>query len=61
MVVRPGDIIFGDVDGVVAVPSEFARQVLDEALSIDKRETEQAKLILESGSLKDGLAKYGRI
>ena len=61
VVVRPGDIIFGDVDGVVAVPSEFARQVLDEALSIDKRETEQAKLILESGSLKDGLAKYGRI
>ena len=28
---------------------------------IDKRELEQAKLIVETRSLKEGLAKYGRI
>ncbi|WP_303963732.1 RraA family protein [Succinatimonas hippei] len=59
--VRPGDLIFGDIDGVVVVPKEFAEPVLKMALSIDERETEQAKLIIKSGSLKEGLAKYGRI
>ncbi|MDY2892078.1 MAG: hypothetical protein SOT14_11180 [Succinivibrio sp.] len=49
------------MDGLIAVPQEFAERVLEEALSIDARETEQAKLILKSGSLKEGLAKYGRI
>ena len=59
--IRPGDLIYGDIDGVVAVPKEFADAVLKEAVSIDKRETEQARLIIKTGSLKEGLAKYGRI
>lgn len=59
--VRPGDLIFGDIDGVVVIPKEFVEPVLKMALSIDERETEQAKLIIKSGSLKEGLAKYGRI
>ncbi|MBQ9273685.1 MAG: RraA family protein [Succinivibrio sp.] len=57
----PGDLIFGDIDGVVAVPAKFASAVLAEAKSIDERETEQAKLIIQTGSLREGLAKYGRI
>ena len=59
--VSPGDIIVGDYDGVVCVPREHAEAVLHMALDIDKREAEQARLIIESGSLKEGLAKYGRI
>ncbi len=61
VIVRPGDIIVGDVDGVVAVPREHAEEVLKMAQEIDEREAEQARLILESGSLREGLAKYGRI
>ena len=61
VIVRPGDIIVGDVDGVVVVPRQHAEEVLKMAEEIDAREAEQAKLILESGSLRDGLAKYGRI
>lgn len=61
IIVKPGDIIVGDIDGVVRVPREHAEAVLKMALEIDEREAEQAKLIIESGSLKDGLAKYGRI
>ena len=61
VIVRPGDILVGDVDGVVVVPREHAEEVLKMAEEIDAREAEQAKLILESGSLRDGLAKYGRI
>lgn len=59
--VRPGDLIVGDVDGVVCVPQEHVEAVLREAQSIDHRELEQAKLIIQSGSLREGLAKYGRI
>lgn len=59
--VNPGDLIIGDVDGVVCVPQEHVEAVLELSLSIDKRELEQAKLIIESGSLREGLAKYGRI
>lgn len=61
VIVHPGDIIVGDIDGVVAVPREHAEAVLEMAREIDAREAEQARLIIESGSLRDGLAKYGRI
>ncbi|ORM71553.1 RraA family protein [Pantoea rwandensis] len=59
--VHPGDLIIGDVDGVVCVPQEHVEAVLELSVSIDSRELEQAKLIIASGSLREGLAKYGRI
>lgn len=61
ILVHPGDIIVGDVDGVVVVPRAHAEDVLKMAREIDMREAEQAKLILEEKSLRAGLAKYGRI
>ena len=61
VIVKPGDIIVGDIDGVVCVPRDHAEQVLEMAQEIDAREAEQARLILDSKSLRDGLAKYGRI
>lgn len=59
--VHPGDLIVGDIDGVVVVPRAQAEAVLAMAQEIDKRELEQAKLIVAAKSLKEGLAKYGRI
>ncbi len=59
--VHPGDIIVGDADGVVVVPRGKADEVLKTAQEIDKRELEQARLIVQAKSLKEGLAKYGRI
>ncbi len=59
--VHPGDIIVGDIDGIVIVPRDQAEAVLTMAREIDDREAEQTKLILKEGSLREGLAKYGRI
>jgi regulator of RNase E activity RraA len=59
--VHPGDIIVADIDGVVVVPKALAAEVLKMSQEIDKRELEQAKLIVQARSLKEGLAKYGRI
>lgn len=61
IVVRPGDLIVADVDGVVVVPKDKAAEVLAMAQEIDARELEQAKLIVAEKSLRKGLAKYGRI
>jgi 4-hydroxy-4-methyl-2-oxoglutarate aldolase len=59
--IRPGDIMVADPDGVVCVPRVHAETVLAMAREIDSREAEQAKLIVQSRSLKEGLMKYGRI
>jgi len=61
ILVAQGDLIVGDEDGVCVVPPCVAAEVLKQAREIDAREAEQAKLIVSSGSLRDGLAKYGRI
>lgn len=61
IIVHPGDIIVGDIDGVCVVPHASAAEVLKMAQEIDAREAEQAKLILQAKNLREGLAKYGRI
>lgn len=59
--VNPGDLIVADLDGVLVVPQRHVEAVLAMAREIDLREAEQAKLIIQTGSLREGLAKYGRI
>jgi len=59
--VNPGDLIVGDPDGVVVVPKEHVEAVLKMATEIEVREAEQARLIRQTKSLREGLAKYGRI
>ena len=61
VIVHPGDIVVADIDGAVIVPRAHAEAVLKMAEEIDAREAEQARLIIETGSLREGLAKYGRI
>jgi regulator of RNase E activity RraA len=61
VMINPGDIVVGDVDGVVIVPRAKAEEVLAMSEEIDARELEQAKLIIAEKSLRKGLAKYGRI
>lgn len=61
VLVSPGDLIVSGTDGVVVVPKDHVEEVLVEAEGIDVREAEQTKVILESGSLQQGLNLHGRI
>ena len=55
--VNPGDIIVGDDDGVVVVPRERAREVLEKSKAREKKEEEVAKRI-ERGEITDFMADY---
>ncbi|WND39706.1 RraA family protein [Streptomyces sp. BB1-1-1] len=59
--IRPGDLIVADRDGVVRVPADLVDAVRRTAEEIEEREKEQTRLILDSGSLRAGLARYHRI
>ena len=57
--VAPGDFIFGDVDGVVAVPSQIAEKTV--ALALEKIEAEDTtrEELLRGESLKSVFARHG--
>jgi regulator of RNase E activity RraA len=61
VMIRPGDVIMGDRDGVVVIPAEKAEACLEKALEIDAREQEQTRYIQETKSILKGLEKYKTI
>ncbi|CEP66124.1 Ribonuclease E inhibitor RraA/Dimethylmenaquinone methyltransferase [Moorella glycerini] len=56
VVVKPGDIVVGDCDGVVVVPQERAREVLERAQAIAAKEKEVRELLRQG---KTTLEIYG--
>ena len=57
--VRPGDIVFGDLDGVIIVPKEAEEDAFAGAIEKARGE-KQVKQALEQGmSTVDAFAKYG--
>ncbi len=58
VVVRPGDWIFGDIDGVIAIPQAIAYDVLLAAEKIVNRESEIKKMV-KSGMSPTEVVKNG--
>jgi regulator of RNase E activity RraA len=54
--ILPQDIIVGDSTGLVRVPANIAREVLDEALVLNKKDDEAMRLIRDGGSFKNALS-----
>ncbi len=59
VLVRSGDTVFGDVDGVVVVPQEIAEQVFSRALSKVTAENNTRDELLRGRLLAEVYAKYG--
>jgi regulator of RNase E activity RraA len=57
--VRPGDILFGDIDGVLVVPAEAEYQVFTNALEKARGEKLVRKAIEAGSSAVDAFSKYG--
>lgn len=57
--IRPGDILVGDVDGVVCVPKEIKAEVLDRAETTAQTENEVRSAIKNGVSPLDAYEQYG--
>ena len=59
--VNAGDIITADEDGVVAVPKAQAADILKKAQDLDQTEHQMLPFIEKFKSIKEAVAKFGRI
>jgi regulator of RNase E activity RraA len=59
--VSAGDIITADEDGVAVVPRARAAEVLKKAQDLDNTEHSMIPFIEKFRSLKEAVAKFGRI
>ncbi len=57
--VTPGDLVFGDADGVVVIPSSIEAEVLRIAFDKINSENHTLKELQEGSYLRDVYAKYG--
>lgn len=57
--VAPGDLIFGDVDGVIAIPADVAEKAIEIALDKVESENRTRDELLQGALLKDVYDKYG--
>ena len=59
--IRPGDYIFGDIDGTVIIPKEIADEVLEKALETIKKENVVRSILQNGGTLQQAYAENGAI
>ncbi|MCC7549120.1 MAG: RraA family protein [Burkholderiales bacterium] len=57
--IEPGDLLFGDADGVVAVPKTRQREVLEIALQIEARENQIREAVAAGMRLEDARRAAG--
>jgi 4-hydroxy-4-methyl-2-oxoglutarate aldolase len=59
--VSPGDFVVADEDGVVVAPKARAAEILKKAQDLDNTEHSMIPFIEKYRSIKDAVAKFGRI
>jgi regulator of RNase E activity RraA len=59
VLIRPGDLVFGDVDGVVVLPSEIAADAIAQALEKITGENKTREELANGLKLGEVYAKYG--
>lgn len=57
--VRPGDIVFGDIDGVLIVPREIEVEVISEALERSRKERSAQRELANGRMATDVFKEYG--
>ncbi|MBE9514382.1 MAG: RraA family protein [Chloroflexi bacterium] len=58
VLVKPGDIVFGDIDGVVVIPKELEEQVIPLALEKVGKEDLVRNDLLKGAMLRDAYARH---
>ena len=58
VLVNPGDLIFADFDGVVAIPKAIEKEVIAKAVQKIKAENLSRKELLEGKTLREVYDKY---
>ena len=61
VVVHPNDIVAADMDGVAVVPREHAAEVLAKAQALDQSEHSMYPFIEKYRSIREAVAKFGRL
>jgi regulator of RNase E activity RraA len=59
VLIKPGDILFGDIDGVCCIPSEVETEVFTKALEKARGEKLVKQALEEGSSAVAAFAKYG--
>ena len=59
MTIHDGDLVFGDVDGVLIIPKEIYVEVLEKALEKAAGEKKVRKAIEEGMSATEAFATFG--
>ncbi len=57
--IKPGDIVFGDIDGVCIIPKEIENDVIEGALEKAMGEKTVQKAIENGLGAKEAFDKYG--
>ncbi len=58
-IVRPGDYVFGDIDGIVVVPAELAEEAFRRALEKVSGENKVREELAKGRSVRDVFSEYG--
>jgi regulator of RNase E activity RraA len=59
VLVRAGDIIFADIDGVIVIPREYLEPTVEAALAKVESENASRKMLEEGAFLRDVYDRYG--